>query len=140
MEGKGYPSPADLSPRSDGSGMPAGQDGLHAGASVKLEMRDLFAVQSEFIRFVDLDIIVPKLVARRLLTDGEAYSVKNPYIVPHQRVFHLFQYVSNKGPHAPAKLLQCLAEPPFHEGHMYLASRLLGESRKGERGGITRML
>lgn len=69
---------------------------------------------------------------RQLLTDGEVYMVQNPYIVPDQRAFHLLQYVANKGPRAPAKLLQSLVDEPLHQGHMYLAARLLGESKKGE--------
>ena len=68
---------------------------------------------------------------RQLLTDAEVYMVQNPYIVPDQRVFHLLQYVGNKGPKAPTKLLQCLVEEPLHQGHMYLAARLLGETKKG---------
>lgn len=126
-----FPAKNQLPVPSSRVGMPAGQDGLHTGSGVNVSMRDLFAVQPEFIRFVDLDILVPKLVAQDMLTDGEAYSIKNPFIVPQQRVFQLFQCISNKGPRAPANLLQCLAGPPFHEGHMYLASRLLGETRKG---------
>lgn len=128
MNGKGYPvSPPTKyqSPALPSSG-PSGQDGL-SGVGMKLEMRDYYAIETEFIKYVDLDILVPKLITQRLLTEGEAYSVKNPYIVPHQRVFHLFQYISNKGPYAPAKVLQCLQEPPLHHGHAYLASRLLKE-------------
>ena len=69
---------------------------------------------------------------RQLLTDGEVYMVQNPYIVPDQRAFHLLQYVGNKGPKAPTMLLQCLVEEPLHQGHMYLAARLLGETKKGK--------
>ena len=140
MNGKAYglhsPDPPQkiLSPapppsfRSLGPG-PSGQDHDRSDVTnaVKLEMRDYYAIQAEFIKYVDLDLLVPKLIAQRLVTEGEAYAVKNPYIVPHQRVFQLFQYISNKGPFAPAKLLQCLLEPPLHQGHAYLASRLLKE-------------
>ena len=133
MNGKAY-SP-DLSQKISSPAPPSfssltvqgGQDGRSATSTVKLEMRDYYAIQAEFIKYVDLDLLVPKLIAQRLVTEGEAYAVKNPYIVPHQRVFQLFQYISNKGPYAAAKLLQCLLDPPLHQGHAYIASRLLKE-------------
>ena len=87
----------------------------------------------EFIQYVNIDELLPKLISKGLLSDNEMYMVKNPYLPPDQRISMLFQYISSKGPKGPSRLVECLTERPLVPGHMYLASRLAGDSKLGER-------
>lgn len=107
----------------------AGQDQLHH--KVILTMKDVYSLQKEFTRYLNTEDIVPKMIVKGLLSESEVYSVRNPYLPPNQRIFELFQFVANKGPDAPAKILECLTEKPLIPGHMYLASRLTGSSSEG---------
>ena len=43
-------------------GVAAGQDGLNA--TVNITTRDLFALQTDFMHYINMDNLVPKLVAR----------------------------------------------------------------------------
>ena len=43
-------------------GVAAGQDGLNA--TVSITTRDLFALQSDFMHYVNMDNLVPKLLAK----------------------------------------------------------------------------
>lgn len=113
-----------------GSSLSSGQDQLHP--RVDLTMRELYALQKEFTRYLNLEELIPKLIVNGMLSDSEVYAIKNPYLPPNQRVFELLQCVSNKGPSAPGKLLDCMMERPIIPGHMYLASRLSGDTTQGQ--------
>ena len=114
-----------------GANVSSGQD--MAYLTIDISMRDLYAIQKEFIQYVNIDELLPKLISKGLLSDNEMYMVKNPYLPPDQRISMLFQYISSKGPKGPSRLVECLTERPLVPGHMYLASRLAGDSKLGER-------
>ncbi len=112
-----------------GSNVISGEDHLHP--KVHLTMRDLYSIQNEFNQYANTDELLPKLIAKGLLSDSEIYTIRNPYIPPNRKTVELFQCISNKGPFAPEKLLECLLEIPIIPGHRYLASRLTGDNKEG---------
>ena len=112
-----------------GSNVTSGEDCLHP--KVNITVRDLYAIQNEFNQYANTDELIPKLIAKGLLSDSEVYMIRNPYLPPNRKIVELFQCISNKGPDAPEKIFECLTEKPIIPGHRYLASRLTGDSKQG---------
>ena len=79
--------------------------------------------QEEFIRHVDLDVIIPKLNKRRLLTDNEYQTVTHQPYIPNNRKRNLCDILYQK-PHDDAwEVLECLEENS-HRNHSDLAGKL----------------
>lgn len=106
-----------------------GQDKLHH--KVLLTIKDIYALQQDFIKYLNMEDILPKFIAKGLLSESEVYTIRNPYLPPNQRIFDMLQFFSNKGPDAPALILECLTEKPTVPVHMYLANKLMGYSSTG---------
>jgi len=79
----------------------------------------------EFTKSINLEALVPRLMAHDMLTDAEVYICQSKFIPPSQKAQDLLKYLRHKGDEVLQKLLCCLNEEKSHPGHKNVATKLI---------------
>ena len=82
-------------------------------------------IAMEFSTLINVDTLLPHLLAHQMLTYDEAYVCRLQLTPPSQRAQELLRYLRSKGSGVLQKLLCCLSMETTHLGHKDVAAKLI---------------
>jgi len=77
----------------------------------------------DFTKYINLDALLPYLLAHQMLTNDEVYYCRSSSTTPTQTKA-LLQLLKQKGKKSLQKLLCCLTNETTHSGHKNVATKL----------------
>lgn len=95
-----------------------------------LELHILNQCNPDIMLYMNTRSLLPYLRSNHLVTSEDVEFLTNPTRTEREYIEYLLKNTPRKGPNAFDKLVKSLTEDSEHEGHQYLAKKLMEMRRK----------